>query len=133
MLQDAAIPAHSVKRSGETPAVIALDLALTRALDPQRLTRPQLAPALARRMRDHGMRACILPRVSGFVPRVNAVQVDYTAGYGNAAAVPGPIKRAIRNMVAHMYSHRGDGCDAGDAYFESGASAIVGRYRVVKI
>jgi hypothetical protein len=64
---------------------------------------------------------------------INAIQIDYTAGYGNAAAVPGPIKRAIRNMVAHMYSHRGDGCDAGDAYFESGAANIVGRYRVVKI
>jgi hypothetical protein len=64
---------------------------------------------------------------------VNAIQIDYTAGYGNAAAVPGPIKRAIRNMVAHMYSHRGDGCNAGDAYYESGASGIVGRFRVVEI
>jgi len=64
---------------------------------------------------------------------INAIQIDYTAGYGNAAAVPGPIKRAIRNMVAHMYSHRGDGCNAGDAYHESGAANIVGRYRVVKV
>jgi len=64
----------------------------------------------------------------------NAIQIEYTAGYGlTAADVPGPIKRAIKAMVGYMYSHRGDGCDSGDAYTESGAAAIVGRYKVVRI
>jgi len=64
----------------------------------------------------------------------NAIEIDYTAGYGTtAASVPGPLKRAIKAMVVHMYSHRGDGCDPGDAYQESGAAAIVGRYKVVRI
>lgn len=64
---------------------------------------------------------------------VNAIQIEYTAGYGAAVDVPAPIKRAIKNMVAHMYSHRGDGCSAGDAYHESGAAMIVGRYQVVRL
>ena len=62
---------------------------------------------------------------------INAIQIYYTAGYGNAAAVPAPLKRAIKNMVAHMYEHRG--CGASEAYEASGAAAIVGRYRVVAI
>jgi hypothetical protein len=64
----------------------------------------------------------------------NAIQIEYTAGYGATAAdVPGPLKRAIKTIVGYMYSHRGDGCDSGDAYTESGAAAIVGRYKVVRI
>jgi len=64
----------------------------------------------------------------------NAIQIEYTAGYGATAAdVPGPLKRAIKTMVGYMYSHRGDGCDAGDAYTESGAAAIVGRYKMVRV
>jgi hypothetical protein len=63
----------------------------------------------------------------------NAIEVEYTAGYGAAANVPGPIKRAIRNMVAHMYAHRGDGCNAGDAWHESGAADIAGRYAVARL
>lgn len=64
----------------------------------------------------------------------NAVQIVYTAGYGaTAAAVPPPIKRAIKQMVAYMYSHRGDGCDAGSAYLESGAAATMGIYKAVRI
>lgn len=64
----------------------------------------------------------------------NAIQIEYTAGYGDTAAdVPAPLKRAVKQMVAYMYAHRGDGCDAGDAYTESGAAAAIGRYKVVKI
>jgi len=64
----------------------------------------------------------------------NAIQVQYTSGYGaTASTVPGPLKRAIKALVGYMYSHRGDGCDAGDAYQESGAASLVGRYKVVRI
>jgi len=65
---------------------------------------------------------------------INAVDVTYIAGYGNANTdVPAPLRRAVRNMVAYVYAHRGDGCDMGDAYHKSGAATIAGRYRVVKI
>jgi uncharacterized phiE125 gp8 family phage protein len=62
---------------------------------------------------------------------INAIQIDYTAGYGNVASVPAPLKRAIKVMVSHMYEHRG--CAASEAYHASGAAAIAGRYRVVSV
>ena len=64
---------------------------------------------------------------------INAIQIDYTAGYGAAADVPAPIKRAIKAMVGYLYSHRGDDCSAGDAMAESGAGMIVGRYKVKRV
>jgi len=63
----------------------------------------------------------------------NAIQIDYTAGYGAAVDVPAPIKRAIRQMACYMYEHRGDGCEPKDAYQASGAAAIMGRYEVKAI
>lgn len=38
----------------------------------------------------------------------NAVEIQFVAGYGNAAAVPNQIKQAILMTVAHLYEHRGD-------------------------
>ena len=39
----------------------------------------------------------------------NGIVITYVAGYGsNGAAVPEPIKTAIRQLVAHWYEHRGD-------------------------
>jgi uncharacterized phiE125 gp8 family phage protein len=64
---------------------------------------------------------------------MGGIQIDYVAGYATAALVPAPLRRAIRTMVAYMYSHRGDGCSTGDAYTASGAAEIAGRYRVVKV
>lgn len=37
----------------------------------------------------------------------NAVTVTFTAGYGNAAAVPQVVKQAIQMLVAHRYAYRG--------------------------
>ena len=63
-----------------------------------------------------------------------AIEIDYTAGYGvDATTVPAPIKRAIRQMAAYMYEHRGDGCEPKDALTASGAWAILNRYRVVEV
>jgi hypothetical protein len=63
----------------------------------------------------------------------NAIIIQYVAGYGAAADVPAAIKRAIKQMVAYMYTHRGDDCDPADAYQASGAAQIMGRYRVTRI
>ena len=64
----------------------------------------------------------------------NAIEIVYVAGYGsNAAAVPGPMKRAIKLMASYMFTHRGDGCDGIEAYEMSGAAGIVGKYRVKRL
>lgn len=64
----------------------------------------------------------------------NAIEVTYTSGYGVAAAdVPAPIKRAVKQLAAYLYSHRGDGCEAGMALEDSGAAAILGKYKVIEV
>lgn len=64
----------------------------------------------------------------------NAVEIVYVAGYGASSTnVPAPLKRAIKQLAAYMYSHRGDACDVGDAYHESGAAKTLGIYRVARI
>lgn len=62
-----------------------------------------------------------------------AIEITYTAGYGaTAAAVPAPLRRAVKNMAAYMYEHRGD-CDTADAYRISGAANILRRYADARI
>ena len=52
----------------------------------------------------------VVPVYNGAWPdsraQVNAVSLQYTAGYANAAAVPEPIKTWIKIMVSTMYEHR---------------------------
>lgn len=63
----------------------------------------------------------------------NGVEVQYTAGYGNAVAVPAAIKKGILQMVAHYYNNRGD-CDAGSesCLCGSGADRTVHAYRIIR-
>jgi len=64
----------------------------------------------------------------------NAIEITYVSGYGDAAtAVPAPLKRAVRQMAAYMYEHRGDGCTPEDAYTASGAKNVLDRYRDVEV
>lgn len=63
----------------------------------------------------------------------NAIQIVYVAGYGDAADVPAPIKRAVKAMAAYLYAHRGDGCSPTDAYVQSGAKAVADRYRQARL
>lgn len=64
----------------------------------------------------------------------NAIIIDYTCGYGDAAAdVPAPLSMAVNSLGAYMYSNRGDGCTAADAFNGSGAAALVGPYKSVRI
>lgn len=63
-----------------------------------------------------------------------AIEIDYLSGYGAAeTAVPAPLKQAVRQMEAYMYKHWGDGCEPKDAFAQSGAKAILDRYRVVTV
>lgn len=45
--------------------------------------------------------------------RVNAVQIEFVAGYANAAAVPEYIKHVILATIRGLYY----GCDLGDSYW----------------
>ena len=65
---------------------------------------------------------------------INAIQIEYTAGYGDAPAnVPAPLRRAVLQMATFLYEHRGDGCSPEDAYVKSGAAGMAGRYKVARL
>jgi uncharacterized phiE125 gp8 family phage protein len=38
--------------------------------------------------------------------RINAVEIEFVGGFGNAAAVPEPMKQAVSLLVGHYYEHR---------------------------
>tara|TARA_R110000868_G_scaffold125509_3_gene331455 strand:+ start:67 stop:651 length:585 start_codon:yes stop_codon:yes gene_type:complete len=40
--------------------------------------------------------------------RMNALQINFTAGYANAAAVPNDIKSALYLIIGHLYENRQD-------------------------
>ena len=66
--------------------------------------------------------------------QLNAIEIVYIAGYGLLATdVPAPIKRAILQAAAYLYTHRGDGCDVESAYKKSGAASLLGIYDVKRI
>lgn len=57
----------------------------------------------------------------------NAIQIDYTAGFGaSGASVPAVVKRAVKQVAAYLYAHRGDDCDMGDAL--AAAGSLLGAY-----
>jgi uncharacterized phiE125 gp8 family phage protein len=60
---------------------------------------------------------------------VNAVEIAFTAGYGAASAVPGPVKQAILQIVADLYTNRGDEADI----VSPAAQALLAPYRIFKL
>jgi len=64
----------------------------------------------------------------------NAIEIVYVAGYGaEPDDVPTPIRRAIRQLAAFAYEHRGDGCTPADAYVGSGVDKLIRRYEVLEV
>ena len=63
----------------------------------------------------------------------NAIEIVFVAGFTSASNVPGPLKRAVKQLAAFYYSHRGDDCSPDDAYEKSGAAAILNDYRPARI
>lgn len=63
----------------------------------------------------------------------NAIQIVYVAGYVNAAAVPAPMKRALKNLAAFLYTNRGDSCSPADAMDKSGASELFSIYKPMRV
>jgi uncharacterized phiE125 gp8 family phage protein len=61
---------------------------------------------------------------------INAVSIAFTAGYGDAADdVPAPVREAILEIIAELYTHRGD----GPAELSLSAQALLAPYRVFKL
>ncbi|TPW29445.1 hypothetical protein FJU08_14010 [Martelella alba] len=48
-----------------------------------------------------------LPDIAATCAPMNGIEVEFTAGYGDAADVPEPARDAITRHVAHMYALRG--------------------------
>lgn len=71
----------------------------------------------------------------GIVPlptkTINGIEVEYTAGYGDAGDVPTLIKSGILRLIAHMYENRGD--DAEAALASSGAGRMLGQYKIMRL
>jgi Phage gp6-like head-tail connector protein len=73
------------------------------------------------------------------VRRHNAVQVQFTVGYGDAAtSVPGAIVQAVRLIVAHLYEHRGDAAEFGQtgkssAVIPTTARELLDPYRIRRL
>lgn len=63
----------------------------------------------------------------------NAIEIVYVAGYPTAGGVPSPMKRAIKQLAAYNYSHRGDACTPDEAYSASGAEAIMSAYKPARL
>ena len=63
----------------------------------------------------------------------NAIEIVYVAGYANAAAVPSTMKRAVKQLAAFLYAHRGDDCDPSQAYVDSGAQSIMTQFKVARV
>jgi len=60
---------------------------------------------------------------------INGLAIAFTAGYGDADAVPPPLKQAILQIVAALYDHRGsDTVPTPDA-----ALALMAPYRIPKL
>ena len=60
---------------------------------------------------------------------VNAVNIAFTAGYGDAGAVPAPVKQAIQQIAADLYTHRGDEAEI----VSSAAAALLAPCRIFKL
>lgn len=66
---------------------------------------------------------------------VNGLQVDFVAGYGDAADdVPAPIRQGITLLVAHWYEHR-DPVEIGSARtaIPAAVSSLIKPYRLVRL
>jgi len=64
----------------------------------------------------------------------NAIEIQYTAGYGTKPSdVPPPLRRAVRQMAGYLYTNRGSGCSAAEAFSKSGAEGIARIYGLTRI
>lgn len=60
---------------------------------------------------------------------LSGIEIAYTAGYGDAADVPQPLKEGILRLVAHLYLNRGDNTETAIA--RAGAQHLFQSYRIM--
>lgn len=60
---------------------------------------------------------------------IDGIAIAYTAGYGEASAVPAAIKQAILCIVADLYANRGD----ADTLVGARAQGLLAPYRIFKL
>lgn len=63
----------------------------------------------------------------------NAIEIVYVAGYTSADAIPSPMRRAIKQLAGYVYAHRGDECDAKEAFAASGAESLMATYKPARL
>ena len=64
----------------------------------------------------------------------NAIDVVYVAGYGAAKqAVPPMLRRAVLNVAAFMFEHRGDCGSPVSIFMEAGASQMINQFKIIRI
>ncbi|RMD52393.1 hypothetical protein D6827_00065 [Candidatus Parcubacteria bacterium] len=69
-----------------------------------------------------------------YYPRPEAIQIDFTAGFGLAASdVPAPIRHGLLLFSSYLFTHRGDDCGLGNAFDLSGARSIMEIYKVPRL
>ena len=62
----------------------------------------------------------------------NAIEIEYTAGFGaNGAAVPAVLKRAVKQVAAYLHAHYGDECVPEDAL--GAARGLLDAYAVARL
>lgn len=62
------------------------------------------------------------------------IEIDYVAGFGDAAEVPADLKRALLALVAHWFEHRDAVIVAGSgAVVPAGFDRLVESYRQVRL
>ena len=63
---------------------------------------------------------------------VSGITIDVTVGYGEAAAVPEPLRLAMRHLIALWFANRGDG-DVGKGVLPPAVQALLAPYRIRRL
>lgn len=121
------LPGWSLRR------VIVLPLSPVLEIEAVRVGRPgadvALAPELYRLDRE-GDPARLLVDLDAPAPAVGeAIAIDLALGFGAVpAAVPAPLRLAVRRLVARWYENRGDGPPAGPGDLKGDIAALIAPY-----
>lgn len=63
---------------------------------------------------------------------VSGVSIDLTVGYGDAAAVPEPLRLAMRHLIALWFANRGDG-DGAHGRLPLSVQSLLAPYRIRRL
>jgi uncharacterized phiE125 gp8 family phage protein len=63
----------------------------------------------------------------------NGIEIDVVAGYGEASAVPAPLRQAMRLIIANWWENRGDALSGGDLALPAAAAALIAPWRRARL